>query len=173
MKYFAVTAFMIASLLATPIATVAKGEPSDSMCPSADRAIQTYARLAENDRTPVADAIAAADTASAALAACGENYRTVGDVERAHYASLGSAQFRFTEGRLLHLSGDVDRAREMLGAAIAAVADTNTWGTPQEPSRYQAAAIAVREAAKDELTRLTRSRDTLLHQRTTDFLVRI
>ncbi len=174
MKYFAVTAFMIASLLVTPIATVAKSEPSDPACPGADRAIQTYARLAEHDTTPVADAIAAADTASAALATCGENYRTVGDEERAHYASVGSAQYRFTEGRLLHLSGDVDRAREMLGAAIAAVADTIAWGTPQEPSRYQAAAIAVREAARDELAQLTsKSRDALRHQRATDFLVRI
>ncbi len=164
---------MIASLLVTPLATVAKGEPSDPACPSADRAIQNYARLAEQDTTRVADAVAAADTVSAAFDSCGESYRTAGDAERAHYASVGSARFRFTAGRLLHLSGDVDRAREMLDAAIAAVADTNAWGTPQEPSRYQAAAIAVREAAKDELARLTSSRDALSHQRTTDFLVRI
>jgi hypothetical protein len=159
-KYFAVTALMLASLLIPRAETFAKGEPSDPACPNADRAIQTYARLAKRETTRVADAIAAADTASAAFDMCGENYRTAGDEERAHYAAVGSAQYRFTEGRLLHLSGDLDRAREMLNAAIAGVADTIAWGTPQEPSRYQAAAIAVRDAAAGELAKLASASPT-------------
>jgi hypothetical protein len=146
---------MLATFLFPRVETIAKGEPSDPTCPSADRAIQTYARLAKRDTTRVADAIAAADSASAAFDSCGDTYRAAGDDERAHYASVGSAQYRLTAGRLLHLTGDIDRAREKLSAAIAGVADTIAWGTPQEPSRYQAAAIAVRDAAQDELAKLT------------------
>ncbi len=153
-KYLALTILVLGSLLAPRLEAAAKGEQSDPACPNADRAIRTYARLAKQESTRVADAIEAAGAASAAFERCGETYRAAGDSERAHYAAVGSAQYLFTAGRLLHFSGDLHGAREALDAAIAEVADTIAWGTPDAPSAYQAAAITLRDEAEDELAEI-------------------
>jgi hypothetical protein len=154
MKYLAASAVMLMSLLVAGTETSADAGHTDPVCPTTAHAVQTYADLARSETTRVADVIAAANAASAAFDRCAAKYRAAGDAERAHYAAVGSAQYLFVAGRLLHLDGAIDQARDALTAAIAEVADTIAWGTPQAPSAYQVAAIAVRDAAQDELAKV-------------------
>ena len=154
MKYLAAIAVVLGCLVLARMETVADAGHSDPVCPRATRAIQNYFALAKRDTTRVADAVAAANAASAAFDQCADSYRTKGDAERAHYAAVGSAQYRFTAGRLLHLDGYVDQARDALNATIAEVADTIAWGTPEAPSAYREVAITVRDEAEGELGQL-------------------
>ena len=154
MKYLAAIGVVLGSLLVARAATIADAGHSDPVCPSASHAVATYFALAKLDTTRVADAVAAANAAATAFDRCADTYRTKGDAERSHYAEVGSAQYRFTAGRLLHLDGYVDKARDALNATIAEVADTIAWGTPEAPSVYREAAITVRDEAEGELGQL-------------------
>ena len=154
MKYLAATAVVLISLSIAPAKTVADAGHSDPVCPNATHAIQTYLELAKIDTTRVADAVAAANAASDAFDRCADKYRSSGDAERSHYAAVGSAQYRFTAGRLLHLDGYFDQARDALKGAIAEVADTIAWGTPEAPSAYHDTAISVRDEAQGDLDQI-------------------
>lgn len=119
----------------------------DPVCPTASAAVQTYVTLVKNDKTLVSDAVAAAMSVTTAYDKCGDRFRSAGDVEHLHYASVGAAQYRFAAGRLLRLDDRYDEARIAFQAAIDEVGDTIAWGTTNAPSQYKDSAVEIRSAA--------------------------
>lgn len=153
-KHFVACAVLLGYSTAMPAAAYADVSYFDPVCPSASAPVQSYLALVRVETTRIVDAVAAANVAAAAYDRCGERYRSAGDAEHVHYASVDAAQYRFAAGHLLRLDGQFEAARTSLSAAIAGVGDTIVWGRASAPSDYKAAAVTVRDAAQAELAKL-------------------